>query len=288
VITYDGSRVRLYVNGALDPTSFAATGNITASVNDLLFGTTYTTGGSKFNGMLDDIRIYNRALTATDVEQLYLSTGGLVGWWKFDEASSGTCTSQTIVDSTGNGNAGACNNSPTWVPGKIGTGAMSFNGSNQYVNVSSLNTTTYSQISLCSWVKVISIPSTYSEIVGDVATDAFIQINSSGGVQSATYFGGNVRGAVATIGTNWTNLCMTWSSGSGVSFYVNGVLHDTTSNETGSLSLTSLWMARYVDGTYLNALIDDVRIYNRALSASDVANLYSYSGKTGGFFGLNK
>ena len=71
-LTYDGSNVRLYVNGVQDG-STAATGTITASTADLLFGSQYTSAGGKFTGTLDDVRIYNRALTSSEILDQYLA-----------------------------------------------------------------------------------------------------------------------------------------------------------------------------------------------------------------------
>ncbi len=51
---------------------------------------------------------------------------GLVGYWKLDEASSGTCAGATVVDASNHGNTGTCTGGPTYVKGKIGQGAMSF------------------------------------------------------------------------------------------------------------------------------------------------------------------
>jgi len=59
-----------------------------------------------FGGKIDDVRIYNRALSAADIMTLYTSTGGasgdinsnLAGYWKLDDANG-----NLAADSTGNG-----------------------------------------------------------------------------------------------------------------------------------------------------------------------------------------
>jgi len=103
----------------------------------------------EWKGALDDVRIYDRVLLAPEITHLYntggsvnnsasamtqeatLTTGDLVGHWKFDE-SSGT----TASDSSGNGNVGTLANGPVWTAGKIGN-ALSFEGVNSYVGVPS-------------------------------------------------------------------------------------------------------------------------------------------------------
>ena len=72
----------------------------------------------------------------SDLTEVLVKDGilnGLVGWWKFDEGS-GT----VAYDSSGNDLDGTTNGNPPWVSGKIG-GALSFNGSNQYVSCDSID-----------------------------------------------------------------------------------------------------------------------------------------------------
>jgi hypothetical protein len=65
--TYDGSTVRLFINGLLE-NSTSHSGNLSASTQNNLIG---KSGDALFAGQLDDIRIYNRALTAGEVSQLW-------------------------------------------------------------------------------------------------------------------------------------------------------------------------------------------------------------------------
>src|SRR3990170_7060226 len=64
-------------------------------------------------------------------------TNGLVGYWAFDEGS-GT----TAGDSSGNGNNGTLTNGPTWVAGKAGNGAVTLDGVDDRVLISTVPTIT--------------------------------------------------------------------------------------------------------------------------------------------------
>jgi hypothetical protein len=64
--TYDGAALRLYVNGVLASTR-AVTGGITQSANPLRIGGN-NIWGEFFNGLIDEVRIYNRALTAQEIQ----------------------------------------------------------------------------------------------------------------------------------------------------------------------------------------------------------------------------
>jgi hypothetical protein len=64
--TYDGANLRLYVNGTLVKTT-AQTGNIATSSGALQLGGN-TIWGEWYAGTLDDVRVYNKALTATEIQ----------------------------------------------------------------------------------------------------------------------------------------------------------------------------------------------------------------------------
>ena len=71
VATYDGSNIKFYVNGILKSTT-SATGNVSMSKGNLTIGhTVFGAGNSWANGVIDDIRIYNTAITQSDVTALF-------------------------------------------------------------------------------------------------------------------------------------------------------------------------------------------------------------------------
>ncbi len=72
--TYDGSMMRLYVDGVQIGSS-PLTGNILVDSNPVTIGAGENYGegtplGDRFNGLIDEVRIYNRALSATEVKNL--------------------------------------------------------------------------------------------------------------------------------------------------------------------------------------------------------------------------
>ena len=67
---YNGSTIRVYINGVIDPGSTAATGNISVYQTPLRFSANGALG-EKFDGLIDDVRIYNRALSRGEIAQLY-------------------------------------------------------------------------------------------------------------------------------------------------------------------------------------------------------------------------
>ena len=118
--TYDGTTWRLYLNGNLE--TQVVVGAYTPrfdSIQHAALGTALNSTGmasGAFFGALDEVRIWNVARTAADI-QLQMtapvaSAAGLIGRWSLDEGL-GTAA----VDSTGNGNTGTLLNGPGWVAG---------------------------------------------------------------------------------------------------------------------------------------------------------------------------
>ena len=120
---YDGSQMSLYLGaygGSLDVDSHNGSGTIQNSLGALWIGADPSNPGLQraFNGAIDDVRIYNRALSAAEINQLFNLvngdagvTGGLVGWWKLDGNGN---------DSSGLGHNGAINGTVTATTDRYG------------------------------------------------------------------------------------------------------------------------------------------------------------------------
>ncbi len=134
-VTYDGRYSRYYKNGVLNSTAdFGSTiGMDICSGGELLFGATWSTFPFYYTGKIDDVRIYNRAISAAEVNQLYLisSTEAL------PFANAGTDIQTCAADSfqlSGIGNGAMSwwptaplNNSTILTPkGKVGVGTTNF------------------------------------------------------------------------------------------------------------------------------------------------------------------
>ena len=80
VITYDGSDMEMYINNSLDGTSFSQTGTIGETGTHTSYIGNYVTSSFttlSFDGLIDQVAIWNRALTSTEVSTLYNSSNGL-------------------------------------------------------------------------------------------------------------------------------------------------------------------------------------------------------------------
>ncbi len=275
VLVFDKSanRVKAYVNGVKQTNEYdisAVTGTVSNSSN-LTVGTMY---GWQSDGLVDDIRMYNRALSASEAASIYkngqttrkqVSNSGLVGYWSFNEGSG-----LVASDSSGNGNIASVN-SATWTDGKKGR-ALSFNGSSSYVSSPTISIT--NNITASAWV--------YST---NFSQNGFIVGKNNVNEQWELFFEGPLlrwRGGAPTTDTTyctapansqWHHVVAT-QSGTDASLYIDGVLCDTGTVTAIANGSGTIDIGRFNGGYYFNGKIDDVRLYNRVLSATEIANLY--------------
>ena len=107
-----GTSTKFYINNNLSST--VAVSTITYDDAALQFGNDGV--GSYFDGYIDDVAIYNRILSSSEISDIYggtLPSSGLVGKWTM-EGDSGT----TITDSSGNGNDGTASTSGMLITGQ--------------------------------------------------------------------------------------------------------------------------------------------------------------------------
>jgi hypothetical protein len=195
--------------------------------------------------------------------------GPLVGHWQLDEANP----SDPCVDSSGNGYAGKAKGT-TVVEGKHGKG-RSFSGRFDYIEIPAINIP--KAITVAAWV--------YSD---KFVQNGFVVGKNPVNTQWALFFesDGHLkwRGAGADkeircappADRNWHHIAAR-QNGTTASLYVDGVLCATAAvpaigNETGSITV-----GRFDGGKnyYFNGRIDEVRIYNRALSDNEISQLFT-------------
>ena len=268
-VTFDGAAIRFYVNGQLIA-SRTRNGSLTDNANPLYIGS--YAGTSRFAGKLDEAQVYNRALSAAEVANLYAGgTSALVGHWTFDEGNG-----SVAGDSSGNGNAGTLINSPTWTTGKIG-GAIQLNGTNQDVRVADSPSlgVTGGGLTLATWI--------YPTVAQNGALlhkDAHYSLfrNANGSITYAD----SVTWSYAAIGAHghtplnaWSHVTVTFDGGT-IRFYVDGQLVGSVPR-SGALTdnANPLHIGSYVGTSRFAGKLDDARVYSRALSAQEVADLYA-------------
>ena len=307
-VTLDAANVvSIYVNGIVIGTS---TRNFpTSGANNFVIGGRTIDDGRTFDGKIDDVRIYNRALSTKEVLSLYKAGGGalaatapttnqngtgiasgLVGYWTFDGKNM---TNATATDISGNGNNGTLTGmtaSSSASAGKIGQ-ALTFDAVNDKINIekpSSLNLT--GALTVSAWIYPRSFGgSSIGRIVdkSNQTSNGYIFFVDNSNVSNGISFGVNssltASSELLKVGNSitlnkWQHVIVTLTSGRLATIYVNGVSVGTTtlanlpvssSNENFIIGAKSSDDTRNFDGK-----IDDVRTYSRDLSANEVQSLY--------------
>ncbi len=213
------------------------------------------------------------------------STAGvinLIAQWKMEE-TSGSTVADTGAPPAENGTAyGAA----IATGGGIGgSNARSFDGIDDYVNFGSSATLAPPNISVSFWTKNNVSPVLWDGILGKT-NSAWNQgwgffYNSAADIRFfIENYSTNV--AFATINPlNWNHVVGTWD-GTNIRIYINGV-GGTADSYSGSLTTSNLFVMGMLESSSynINGLIDEVYIYNTALSAIQICDLYkTQSGRT--------
>ena len=247
--------------------------------------------GGSAAGMLyiDDIRLYPQA--GELITPVQPSDAGLLTHLAFDEGAGAVAG-----DSSGNGHGADLVGPPQWVTGKLG-GALQFgNGSHVLDDDAEDYLNGLEALTISVWVKS-GVTDTDQGIL--LAKDPSDQDNTIGiryDVAGSSFGGSNVLKLAVTTDdaeqqvesssnlqtTEWQHICMTWASGGLLRLYVDGTEDVLTgrnnANNTGPVSTCEKLIIGkggkdIVNSAGWDGLIDEVRIYGRALSAEEVMGL---------------
>lgn len=267
-----------------------------------------------FDGRIDEVKIYDRTLSASEVKQIYNSTAGskinsptsafqsttlssgLVGYWSFN----GLDVTDKVYDRSGQGNDGYHNGRATSTAktgGKSGQ-ALDFDGTTDYVRIgtpSSLNN--LGPLTYSAWIYPRTTGGgSRGHILARTTTDGSapgaMLFTMSNLVSRGLYFYRFTSGTPIARTTNalltlnsWNHIAVTWDGSvdaNNVHTYVNGVEATYFDTSVASGSLDSDAANPQVIGIRaitspdrgFDGKIDEVRIHNRVLTASEIKQLY--------------
>jgi hypothetical protein len=204
-----------------------------------------------------------------------LAPAGPAGYWKFDEGS-GT----TAYDSSGNGLDGTLNGDPQWVEGQLG-GALDFDGDDSVEIPHNPLLSITDEITIAAWTYMRANASGELAIVskgGWAANDLPYELTETPGSSIYWQFydneGRDTCAPQSPPVEEWHHIAGTYD-GNIFKCYIDGVLADewayagTMPENTASVTIGQ----RSRGGCYFNGMIDEVRIYDVALTAEEVAAL---------------
>ncbi|MGH1404636.1 MAG: LamG domain-containing protein [Alphaproteobacteria bacterium] len=298
----DGANITLYLDGA-QIYQVAQTRSLTATSVDLYMGT-WRSGqaDSSTNAEIDDVRLYDGALTLSEVQDLYL-IDTKTGHWRFDE-TSGTTASDSSHSANNGTMSGGLNASSDSVDGQVGM-ALAFDG-NDYITAGASATNIDNIFLGGGTVSYWVYPENWG-VFGRVIdkSDSGSYPPDSGWHSQGTsqqvifahaFSGGTGQWSVADGSvplTTWTHVAITYdssSSGNDPVFYINGSSVSVSEDSTPSGSAVSdavnpitFGSRQGGAGNFFTGRIDDTRIFHTTLSASEIQGLYICR-KSGGMF----
>lgn len=283
----------LYVNGAAVATQTHTAGNTIVPLSaytDMRIGYSRVNGGY-FDGRIDEVKVFNRPLSAEEVAAEY-QHGSLVAYWTMNENQG-----NTVYDQSPRGND-ATNSGAEWVAGKLGPALHFTQSQNDYVSIPRMN---HDELTLSAWFYKDSKDTTSADAVfggwkwaSDVQqqegydlrfyqtspdTLNFILVTQdAGGVKTNRVCSYNLGDSVG----QWYHVAATYNKTTGVqTLYVNGVSVSTQTHPAGN---TIVPLAAYTDmrigysrinNGYFDGTIDNVRVYNRPLTSAEIAAQYA-------------
>ncbi|MCX6132220.1 MAG: FG-GAP-like repeat-containing protein [Ignavibacteriales bacterium] len=287
--TWDGITAKIYVNNSLLG-SQSVSGQLVADSNPLTLGLDSPGSAEYLQGKLDDIRIYDRSLSAAEVDSLYrvggwpTSTSTLPGEYSADANTvlllhMNETSGSMITDASGNANTGTATGTSI-LDGRFGKG-RNLNGSSEWIdcgNSQSLQLT--SALSIDGWIKLSAYPGSgyisflagkFDGSAGDANNNFCLGIQDYGnpilrvgGVATTL-----VSRTIVPINT-WVHLAATFDvsgSGANMKIYVNGVL-DTSSTRSSNAPTNGypLLLGKRLasENHRFFGLMDEVRVSNKA------------------------
>jgi|GEM_PF-1259719 len=241
--------VTFYVNGAADLTRNVAAGALSGALNNVYIGS-YQGTSSTFNGTIDEVMVANRSLSASDVLAQY--------------------------------NAGRAKHA-NWNSNGVWGSAMNFDGADDYIdagNASTLNT--YDRLTVSAWFRHTADMTSYNNIVNRDRWSVQFKsgLHSQIGFEIANPGWNRISGPSNTNDGLWHQVVGVYDKDAGVNnfqIYFDGVLYNqTTSNGSISTTANHVTVGAYASpiAYFFNGSIDEVRVWNRSLSAQEIKQQY--------------
>jgi hypothetical protein len=305
VLNSDGTptvgEVQLYVDGRLETLTSTTPSQaiITSDAENVLIGTRHQDGSyyNYFTGGLDDVRIYDRALNQIQIQEMAANPGP-IAHWTLDETSSPS------ADSSGNTISGTWNGSPTSSVDGYLAGAMEFDGENDYISTDYRGVLGNRDRTVSAWIKAVPQTVTTSETMlrsivswgGDttggtwnLAVNYVANEGPNGTIRLAANYS-KVVGTTRIDDNRWHHVAAVFSNDgtptvNDIQLYIDGKKEvisyavDAALN-TGTGYNVTLGAVKYQTNDpifFFNGKIDDVRIYDRALSDADLWQIYRAS-----------
>ena len=290
VATSDQTTGKLYIDGELISSGAMPSPSYSGGSPVVSIGKQQHPGSSTyswFDGSIDQYRIFDHAITPAQVTALYNETATSVASGTIDNPSTIAYYKMADASDETGSYDGTATNVDFNVIGKYGFAGL-FNGSNSYIDISTLDFPT-NNFSVSAWVYLNSTPgsTTYNMILTTAK-------QNSGGYFYFTFYGTqlqyyHVASSTSVIGGTvvagqWNHVVLTQSSTGGAKVYLNDSVvasntsltaNNTPNTTSGGVNTLGYYNTGSSTTGSLNGRMDQVRIFNKAISAAEVTTLYN-------------
>jgi hypothetical protein len=293
-VVYDNGVIRTYVNGGSTPVhTYNGSGAISnANVLDI--------GGEPpwsewFTGGLDDVRLFNRALSVDEIRALYIGSGPLLtlSFEKPWAANGAILTDDSGWGHDGALQAGASDAANKSVSGQVGSHALQFDGTDDYVTLGDLDAADgFRDFALAQWFSLdaLGAASASRDWAAPLGKGAFsagsgwaVLVDrdsaNTGNHKINLYLNGAVAASIPAPSGGWQTgkwYHYAFTRGGGIlKGYLDGVQKASVSNSVVPAANSSpILLGKNDIRYYWQGKLDEARIYGRALPAQEIADLY--------------
>jgi len=298
--TYDGSLIRIYINGVLN-NSQTQTGPIAPSTDNLRIGAESSTY-KIFNGTIDEVKIWKRALSTSEIEQEYQQYAPFddILWFKFNEArgvnvydsssynNDGTFYDEIFYDGTfGNGTAGTEPTRRSGADCRYGS-CLEFDGTpNVIADVVNVSDIPNGSLTIMVWIYPKQLSGDERAIVskwgsGGGTDEWLFRITESGTLQfHINNVTGDYEGPINSLDSviqlnEWTHVAVVYDRpNKNVSFFKNGTpvgsgYFPYNGQTRDGTEIVRIGAQRSPSYDPFNGTIDEVRIWNRTLTQQEI------------------
>jgi len=299
-IVFDGSNAKFYLDG---------TYKFQKAYTSYTFNQNLTIGSGRptdtqydWDGLIDEMCVYDRALSPDEVLQEYNAGSAAhigsdsaasydpwggnppVAWWQFDEY-----TGSTAYDRSGGGSNLGFSGSPAWTHGQMGS-CLKFPTDSSYANVSVASGSPLNlgsgDFSVTTWIKVFQPPDLGSGLFGRYPHNTDYNGNFVVGISDNTttlfFMHRDMSGDYQSYGINYSSYFGEWvhmvwlKSGTKLYLYLNGKQKGSwTPTISFDISFTGAWYrishTGWSPGAMSNLMIDEHKIYDYALTQAQIA-----------------
>lgn len=271
-----GESIKIYINGILDASQSYTLGLNPNASGIISFGCNSNNNDCGFPGLTDEVKIYNKTLSDTEIYNHYLentsSMPELIRYFDFEDLNSSTINSKTNTQSTA-----TLINSPKKITSQTGSG-ISLNGINQYLDLPDNPLAGLSQTTFEIWAYGDFSTNTQKALFGSDGGGPYWRTTNNSNLllylKSSNCTTENATYTNNILLPGWHHYAFTVEPSGIITIYADGVIKNsyTFINWDNFCNTSTYWsrIGDYANGYFWDGAIDEVKIYNYARTPAQI------------------